>query len=554
MKFLLALLLTASLSVIAQPVQRNSFTTNTTGLFPALLPVSSSAMQFVGNITGDGTIYGSSLASFTDRLFSFDNLTVTNGLTNLSLTASANLVTDANKKVVSLANGTGALTNNGSGVMGWFNSFITSAALGSGIATNGGSGTGNTFTNPIITGSTGATYTNLTEATGKTVISGPTTTATITNGPTLAKYGLDLTNSNPAVVGGQMWSPFIHLAGNGWKTTATAGSQPVEFTMGVQPIQGTANPTGALVISNIINNAAPVELVRFQSDSSMRMPQTGTILFLGVNNNGVQVNSGGAVQGWGATQLILGSQGSATIRMQVNGVDKWLFNNNASFDFYPFADNGSDIGNATPNRVRTIHLGTSLTNSSAAGGTGMNFPAAGTGTDGAAAADLKINSAVGTGTGRGGAIRLQTANSATSTGSTANSLTDRTYLSAKRVSLTESTATLVFNASLASGKTCGLRIFATTDADDGTDFQTVAETVHIAAVNKGGTVSTGTPQVSGSTVNSSGTLTTSWTAVANGNGVDVKCNAVSSLTQTTLATRWRVELDSDDTAISITAQ
>jgi len=135
-----------------------------------------------------------------------------------------------------------------------------------------------------------------------------------------------------------------------------------------------------------------------------------------------------------------------------------------------------------------------------------------------------------------------------------NSCLPFAFVSPRPVTLTESSATLVFNVPLASGKFCGLRLMATTDADDGTDFQAVAETIAIAAVNKAGTVSTTVSAAAPQAVKATtGTLTTTWTAVANGNSFDVKCNAVSSLTQTTLKTRWRVEFDSDSTT-SVTPQ
>jgi hypothetical protein len=78
-------------------------------------------------------------------------------------------------------------------------------------------------------------------------------------------------------------------------------------------------------------------------------------------------------------------------------------------------------------------------------------------------------------------------------------------------------------------------------ADDGTDFQSKSDEVSIDAVNKGGTVTVGAvTDASIATAASSGTLTATYTAVANGNGVDIKCNAVSSLTQTTLRVKYVV--------------
>lgn len=49
----------------------------------------------------------------------FYNLTVTNPITNLSLTANTVVKADANKALASIANGSGVLTNNGTGTFGW---------------------------------------------------------------------------------------------------------------------------------------------------------------------------------------------------------------------------------------------------------------------------------------------------------------------------------------------------------------------------------------------------------------------------------------------------
>jgi hypothetical protein len=76
----------------------------------------------------------------------------------------------------------------------------------------------------------------------------------------------------------------------------------------------------------------------------------------------------------------------------------------------------------------------------------------------------------------------------------------------------------------------------------------------VGAVNKAGTVTAAISAVVNTTAVSSGTLTTTWTAVANGAGLDIKNSAVSSLTQTTLATTWRVEIDTEDTALAVTPQ
>lgn len=72
-----------------------------------------------------------------------DNITITNGITNLSLTANTVLKADANKQITSIANGTGSLTNDGAGVFGWSanptytNVFVETNNAGWIILTNG---------------------------------------------------------------------------------------------------------------------------------------------------------------------------------------------------------------------------------------------------------------------------------------------------------------------------------------------------------------------------------------------------------------------------------
>lgn len=115
--------------------------------------------------------------------------------------------------------------------------------------------------------------------------------------------------------------------------------------------------------------------------------------------------------------------------------------------------------------------------------------------------------------------------------------------------LTESTATIVCNVTVAAGKYIGGELIVTTHADDATDFQAITEHLTFSAVNKGGTV-TATIQAAPSTSTtaaSAGTLTTAWTAVANGNSVDIKNDAASSLTQTTLKCSYQLRLNTDDT-------
>jgi hypothetical protein len=67
--------------------------------------------------------------------------------------------------------------------------------------------------------------------------------------------GLAVVNTTAAAAGAQQISPAIRWSGAGWKTTATAASQAVEFRSYVTPVQGTTAPTGYLGFGSAINGS-----------------------------------------------------------------------------------------------------------------------------------------------------------------------------------------------------------------------------------------------------------------------------------------------------------
>lgn len=152
----------------------------------------------------------------------------------------------------------------------------------------------------------------------------------------------------------------------------------------------------------------------------------------------------------------------------------------------------------------------------------------------------------GTGTAAGGNLILQTS-VATTTGTSAGTLSAREFYYGGEKTMTESSATTLVNIAFGTSKYIGGTLVATTHADDATDFQATTEHLTFSAVNKAGTVTAtiqGTPS-SSTTAASAGTLTTTWTIVNNGASVDIKNNAVSSLTQTTLKVSYKLTLNSD---------
>lgn len=114
--------------------------------------------------------------------------------------------------------------------------------------------------------------------------------------------------------------------------------------------------------------------------------------------------------------------------------------------------------------------------------------------------------------------------------------------------LTESSATEVVQVQIASGVTAasitGGVLHYSIIAGDGTDLQCRTGSVNFSAVNKSGTetVALGTI-INESIAASSGTLTVTWdTDTAATNAVTFRANAVSSLSQTFLTCRYRLEL------------
>jgi len=96
-------------------------------------------------------------------------------------------------------------------------------------------------------------------------------------GTTATPY-LTLRNTTAAAAGAgaQQVSPSLVLEGQGWKTNATAASQPVDFYFNVLPVQGTANPSGTFRIQSQINNGAITD--RFTVTSAGVVATTGATI------------------------------------------------------------------------------------------------------------------------------------------------------------------------------------------------------------------------------------------------------------------------------------
>jgi hypothetical protein len=73
---------------------------------------------------------------------------------------------------------------------------------------------------------------------------------------TTSTDGVVLTNTTAAAAGAQQISPRLRLRGNGWKTDATAASQPVDWVLENLPVEGAAAPTTKLLFNASINSGA----------------------------------------------------------------------------------------------------------------------------------------------------------------------------------------------------------------------------------------------------------------------------------------------------------
>lgn len=150
------------------------------------------------------------------------------------------------------------------------------------------------------------------------------------------------------------------------------------------------------------------------------------------------------------------------------------------------------------------------------------------------------------GTGVGGNVSIQTSAQEFTTP------VDRYLVNAASKALTNTTATDLFTATVASNTMIGGAVNLTVRATDATDYQATTVTFTYAAINVGGTV---TNQVtlnasSTSSITSTGTLTVTATATNGAGSITVQVTATSSLTPTTLDATYQV-INNSGQAIAI---
>jgi hypothetical protein len=106
--------------------------------------------------------------------------------------------------------------------------------------------------------------------------------ANLANGLTQAANtsadGLTLIDSTTASATNQQFSPRLRLSGQGWKTTATAASEQVDWIMETQPVQGTTTPTSNLVWSEQINGTGYTAELTLNSAGNLTLGGAGKIV------------------------------------------------------------------------------------------------------------------------------------------------------------------------------------------------------------------------------------------------------------------------------------
>lgn len=99
-------------------------------------------------------------------------------------------------------------------------------------------------------------------------------TITLTPGVATVATGSLLTNTTAATSGNQQYSPALRWTGQGWKTTATAASQAVDFRAYVVPVQGSSAPTGTWTLDAAINGGSFSTQMQVTSDGQIVVTPT----------------------------------------------------------------------------------------------------------------------------------------------------------------------------------------------------------------------------------------------------------------------------------------
>lgn len=259
------------------------------------------------------------LSNIVMNISNFTSITVTNPITNLSLTANTVLEADANKAIASIPNGTGLLANNGLGGFSWISvsSFLTNAPWDSitnyidgnlsQVWSNTTSGSYSIVTTNLdITHTNGSDYRNTVG--GNVDVSGTYTSASATAN-TISKWDANkalasvangtglLTNSGGGTFG---WLPLSDLTN--FSSSVTISNVYIRFaTISNLIVLSNAYFLGTnffdtITVTNPITNLSLTANTIVKSDANQALASVP-------NGTGALTNDGAGVFGWGTLNL-----------------------------------------------------------------------------------------------------------------------------------------------------------------------------------------------------------------------------------------------------------
>lgn len=260
------------------------------------------------------------------------------------------------------------------------------------------SGTVTTTAARIANTATGASATNValtltasgatTANTALNVIAGVVTKTQDNIGST-STDGIVIQNTTAAAAGAQQWSPCLTLTSQGWKTTATAASQPTSWCIQNQSVQGAANPTTNLVFSSQVNGGGYADRLTIGANNTWTGGAGDLTISAGSGGSlGLAITSGLVIAKAGAGGFSLLSTyafgwGSGAAGTAIDTAIKKIATANPGF---------GNADNATP-VAYTLTIGESSrggTDSNVAGANGILRPGNGTGTGGSGAFKIQV--------------------------------------------------------------------------------------------------------------------------------------------------------------------
>jgi len=165
--------------------------------------------------------------------------------------------------------------------------------------------------------------------------------------------GIVLANTTAAGAGAPQLSPRLRLHGQGWKTTATAANEPVDWIMENLPIEGTTTPRTQLQVGYSLNNGSyvyPLSLyvgdtlttantavfsyagsvaAPFGATTGIELQNGGRLHFRSLDTQAIFYNSDGTL-GMGATGTTLVRSANSIQSLEVlGGSTTWALQGNA---------------------------------------------------------------------------------------------------------------------------------------------------------------------------------------------------------------------------------